>query len=348
MGINGLYAFIKKNAPGAIKTISQDKLSGKTVDIDASQTVHKYVRAILGTGNKISTKRGEFSAHIMAIVNKTLFYVRKRIFPIYIFDGSSHELKKETLDDRKDKRDAADSDDESAQFVFKDWMVTDVKKLLDLMGIPWIHAVGEADPQCARFTQPGSKNSKNGSRPLAYAVVSDDGDMLTYGAKRLIRELDSRTNNAVVIELDGVLKGLGLSMDKFIDLCILMGCDYCPTIPRIGSVSAFKIVKEEKSVYEWAVRTKQDPKWIERFVKSHKLFTSSKTISPDKVRVVWTKPDFKGLEKYLKRMSFETATNKADALKKYYTEWRNSVKQKLKNNDNNIKSSKTSGSKRRK
>lgn len=33
---------------------------------------------------------------------------------------------------------------------------------------------------------------------------------------------------------DKVVEGLGLSRDEFIDLCILMGCDYCPTIKGEG------------------------------------------------------------------------------------------------------------------
>jgi flap endonuclease-1 len=343
MGIKGLYAFIKKNAPGAIETISQEELRGKTVTIDASQTVHKYVRAILGTGAKISTKRGEFSAHLMAIVNKTLFYVRKRIFPLYVFDGDDHghDLKRETLDERKEKREASSS--EAVQFVFKDWMVKDVKKLLDFMGIPWVQAVGEADAQCARFTQSSTNKGKK-TKAISYAVVSDDGDMLTYGATRLIRELDSRTNAAVVISLSKTLEGLGLTMDKFIDLCILMGCDYCPTLLGIGPVKAFKLIKEEKSIVKWAIRTKQDPKWIKRFVKSQEIFTDSKTISPRKVRPVWMRPDFDGLCKYLKYMSFETADNKVEALKKYYNDWRTSAKQQLRKR--NSDTSKKTGSRR--
>ncbi len=32
------------------------------------------------------------------------------------------------------------------------------------------------------------------------------------------------------IKLDKVLAGLQLTMDQFIDLCILLGCDYCDSI----------------------------------------------------------------------------------------------------------------------
>lgn len=35
-----------------------------------------------------------------------------------------------------------------------------------------------------------------------------------------------------------VLEGLGLTMDQFVDLCILCGCDYCDTIRGDCSVPA--------------------------------------------------------------------------------------------------------------
>lgn len=35
---------------------------------------------------------------------------------------------------------------------------------------------------------------------------------------------------------------------KFIDLCILLGCDYCDTIKGIGPKTALKLIKEYKSI----------------------------------------------------------------------------------------------------
>lgn len=37
-------------------------------------------------------------------------------------------------------------------------------------------------------------------------------------------------------------------MDQFIDFCILSGCDYLPTIPRVGPSTALKMVKDHKSI----------------------------------------------------------------------------------------------------
>jgi flap endonuclease-1 len=324
MGIKGLYAFIKKHAPKAIKIVSQEELQGKPVVVDVSQTIHKYVRAILGSGAKINTKKGKFTAHIMAIINKTIFYARKKISPRYIFDGHSDELKKETLDGRSDIRDKATS--EAAQFIFEKWMVKDVKKCLDLMGIPWFQARGEADPECARFTRP----SKNSSVSPAYAVVSDDGDMLTYGATRLIRELDSKSNAAVIITLKDVLKELELDMNQFIDLCILMGCDYCPTLPGIGPVSAFKLVKTEPSIRKWAIREGKGRIWVRRFLETRKLFKREE-LETATTPSVWKRPNFEGLKKYLIKQGFTTPGDKVGVLRTYYLDWKNKNKKTVNN-----------------
>lgn len=39
-----------------------------------------------------------------------------------------------------------------------------------------------------------------------------------------------------------------MSMDQFVDLCILLGCDYCPTIRGIGPKKAFDLIVQYKSI----------------------------------------------------------------------------------------------------
>jgi len=45
-----------------------------------------------------------------------------------------------------------------------------------------------------------------------------------------------------------VLAGLDLSMSEFVDLCILMGCDYCGTIKGIGPKTAQTLVQKHKTM----------------------------------------------------------------------------------------------------
>lgn len=44
------------------------------------------------------------------------------------------------------------------------------------------------------------------------------------------------------IHLDKVLTGLDLTMEQFIDLCILLGCDYADKIKGIGPIKALGIL----------------------------------------------------------------------------------------------------------
>lgn len=54
-----------------------------------------------------------------------------------------------------------------------------------------------------------------------------------------------------------------MTMDEFIDLCIMCGCDYTKTIGGIGPVKAFKFMKEFgtiEKVLEHLENEKDDPK----------------------------------------------------------------------------------------
>lgn len=48
--------------------------------------------------------------------------------------------------------------------------------------------------------------------------------------------------------LDKVLNGLEMNRDEFIDLCILLGCDYCESIRGIGPKRAVELIKQHKSI----------------------------------------------------------------------------------------------------
>lgn len=69
--------------------------------------------------------------------------------------------------------------------------------------------------------------------------------------QRLIRGFTQRKDKKdplIEVELEAVLSGLGLTMDEFIDLCILSGCDYVKSIEGLGPNTAFKLIKEYKNI----------------------------------------------------------------------------------------------------
>ena len=120
-------------------------------------------------------------------------------------------------------------------------MTEDAKTMLRLMGLPVIEAPVEAEAQCVTL----AKHKK------VDAVASEDMDCLTFGATLQIRGFTQRKNKndpIIEIELSVVLKELELTMDEFIDFCILCGSDYTQTIEGLGPNTALKLIKEFKTI----------------------------------------------------------------------------------------------------
>lgn len=71
-----------------------------------------------------------------------------------------------------------------------------------------------------------------------------------------------------------ILQEMNLSHQQFIDLCILLGCDYCGTIKGIGPKRAIDLIRQHGSIEEILDN-------IDQSVSSHTL-TNTSTI-----RDVW-------------------------------------------------------------
>ena len=72
-------------------------------------------------------------------------------------------------------------------------------------------------------------------------------DTLTFNAPILYRHLtfsEAKKEPISEISLKLALEGLEMEMPQFIDLCILLGCDYLEPIKGIGPKSALKLVRE--------------------------------------------------------------------------------------------------------
>lgn len=88
-------------------------------------------------------------------------------------------------------------------------------------------------------------------------------DSLTFGTKVLLRGFNSKKEPIIHIELDQVLEGFQMTMEQFVDLCIMCGCDYTTNIPGVGPVKAFKYIEQCKTiekVLERIDRENEDPK----------------------------------------------------------------------------------------
>ena len=81
---------------------------------------------------------------------------------------------------------------------------------------------------------------------LVHAVSTEDMDALCFKTPTLLRRLtmpEARKLPVQEISYEKLMAVLGLTHDEFVDLCILMGCDYVPNIRGIGPKKAFELIK---------------------------------------------------------------------------------------------------------
>lgn len=302
MGIHGLTKLLGDQAPRAMKENEIKNYFGRKVAIDASMSIYQFLIAVRSDGNQLTNESGEITSHLMGLFYRTIRMLENGIKPVYVFDGKPPQLKSGELAKRTERREEAQKQLTQAQeagdaeniekFSRRLVKVTpqhnkECKELLQLMGVPYLDAPCEAESQCAELVKGGK----------VYAMASEDMDSLTFGANILLRHLtfsEARKMPIQEFHFAKVLEELEFSKEQFIDLCILLGCDYCESIKGIGPVKAIQLIREHKTI-DQAI-TKLDSKkyplpegWL--FKEARELFLNPDVTPADKVELKWREPD---------------------------------------------------------
>lgn len=252
MGISGLTKLLGDHARGSLKENDIKNYFGRKIAIDASMSIYQFLIAVRQEGNVLANEAGETTSHLMGMFYRTIRMVDAGIKPVYVFDGKPPQLKSVVLSKRLERRKEAIGSLEEAheigttadvdKFSRRTIRVTkehndDCRKLLKYMGIPYLEASGEAEAQCAALCRAGK----------VFATASEDMDSLTFGTPILLRHLtfsEARKMPILEIHHDVALKELNLTQEQFVDLCILLGCDYCDGIKGIGPHRALQLIKQ--------------------------------------------------------------------------------------------------------
>lgn len=254
MGIKQLSKLIKENSKNGIKERPLAFYSDKKVCIDASMFIYQFLIAVRSDGASLGTDDNTTS-HLVGMFYRTIRLVEAGVTPIYVFDGVPPEMKIGELKKRLERREKAEEDFRKAEEsgdkgemekfekrkikVGKEH-VEDCKTLLRLMGIPFLEAPSEAEAFCAFLCMKG----------LVDCVATEDMDALTFGAPLVLRNFTASQTKKVIVEynLEIILKEIGIEMHEFIDLCILLGCDYCETLKGVGLKRSLGLLKKFRSI----------------------------------------------------------------------------------------------------
>lgn len=245
MGIKKLSKYIKEN--NIYYEIKLKDLVYKKIAIDISVLLYQIIISIRNSGDDLRNSKGEVTSHILGLFNKTVWLISNKIIPIFIFDGKPPEFKNDTINYRRDIRKKATeklkesiTQAERIKYLKRTTHLTkkqiiESKQLLDLMGIQYLQADGEADVLCAKL----SENN------IVDYVFTEDMDILTFGANRIIKNLFGK-GKIEVIEQIKILKNFDLTYKQFIIFCIILGCDYHNIIFKMPLEEALTISRKYK------------------------------------------------------------------------------------------------------
>jgi exonuclease-1 len=284
-----------------LKSIQQPcslkKFAGQTIGVDAYGWLHRGTAAcaIELAQDKPTTKFVDFA------MNRVRMLVHFGITPYIVFDGDYLPSKGGTEKERAERRregkrlglellkvgktsqaqlelqKAVDVTPEMARMLIEE---------LKYHNIQYVVAPFEADSQLAYLERQGIING----------ILSEDSDLLVFGAKCLITKLD-KYGECVEINRNRFTACREISLVGWTDadfrrMAILSGCDYLPSIGSMGLKTAYRMLRKHKNVERLVKAAQFDGKfkvpagYIDAFYQAEKTFLHQWVFCPISNRVL--------------------------------------------------------------
>ncbi|KAJ5111246.1 hypothetical protein N7532_001781 [Penicillium argentinense] len=249
MGIKGLHGLLKSiQKPCHLK-----KFSGQTLGVDAYGWLH---RGTVACSVDLVLDRPT-RKHIDFVLNRVRMLLYFGVIPYLVFDGDNLPSKSGTEQDRHRKRQESKALGLELQRKGKvpeayqefqkavdvtPYMARQLIEELKEMDVQYVVAPYEADAQLVYLEQQGHIDG----------IISEDSDLLVFGAKRLLSKLDPHGECIEINRADFTacreVSLVGWSDADFRRMCILSGCDYLANIPKMGLKTAYRSIRKYKTV----------------------------------------------------------------------------------------------------
>lgn len=247
MGISGLLPALKAVQRPAVL----GDYNGKRAAIDTYCWLHRAAYSCsreLCQG--VPTRR-----HIDYVLNRIGLLKRNGVTPVMIFDGgrlpSKADEEKSREKSRNEQREKAlahlrAGNQSAANECFQravditPAVAATVIQALKEEGVECIVAPYEADAQMAYLSR------------IEYVdlIITEDSDLLAYGAHTILFKLDKLGAGVEIRYQDIMMKDVsfvGFTRDQFLEMCILSGCDYLPSVSGIGVKKAHGYIRRLKT-----------------------------------------------------------------------------------------------------
>ena len=251
------------------KKIKINDLTGKVIAIDGFNTIYQFITTIRGqSGEPLTDNKGRITSHLTGLFYRNINLLIANIKPIYVLDGKPSTLKKIIIEKRRETREKMKEKyhqaleegktEEAKKYArstirINEPIINDSKKILELMGIPVIEAPSEGEAAAAYLTEIN----------VASLTASQDYDSLLFGAKKLVRNLNTTGKRKIqnsnkyvniepeIIQLNEFLSENNINRNQLIDMAILIGTDFNPDgFPKIGPKTALKLIRKYEKIEE--------------------------------------------------------------------------------------------------
>ncbi|CAL4947152.1 unnamed protein product [Urochloa decumbens] len=247
MGIQGLLPQLKS----IMAPIKVEELRGQTVAVDTYSWLHK---GALSCGDRLC-KGIPTTRHIEYCMHRVNMLRHYGVKPVLVFDGgllpikSDQETKrgrsrKENLE-RAREHEAAGNSRAAFECYQKAVDITpriafELIEVLRKEKVDYIVAPYEADAQMTFLSV----------NKLVDAVITEDSDLIPFGCSRIIFKMDKFGQGVEFqitrLERNRELDFNGFTRQMLLEMCILSGCDYLPSLPGMGVKRAHGLIQKLK------------------------------------------------------------------------------------------------------
>lgn len=279
MGIKGLDKFIRDNTIYTIRHEKMDILKNKSVIIDISCLLYRY----------ILHNEDKFMNIFKSILRKMELH---KVKPIFIFDGKAPDEKQNTILKRKERTNNALTDIETMENdkilvkdINKDSSVTqylvkkylnkeyDYKTYINSRIIEGVinNKISKTQKKTLQINNNHITQIKEylNRKKISYIhtdteadlicaffvkygivdyCISDDTDMFPYDCNYVIRNINFRNETLDLYNKQQLLSELQIDNNQFLDLCILLGSDYIPRTIGIKPNNILYLIKKYYSI----------------------------------------------------------------------------------------------------
>jgi 5'-3' exonuclease len=140
--------------------------------------------------------------------------------------------------------------------------INSLKELLLLLNIQFIDAIEEADTVCCQLFKENKID----------ACLSDDTDILVYGCI-IIKIMGEQI---IEYDINHILKMLNINMNQFVDMCILLGCDYIQLYPKLEPEQCYDLIKNNtlENIISTCKYNKKNKIFLKNYIQIKKKFIS--------------------------------------------------------------------------